>query len=239
MTPTADIISDELPPLIEQLRTALASASVLTDQISAIVAGGQTESGAADLTAADIGRINKLGRVAHLHLCVIEENGQISLGESLQIRRQLYGSKVGATANLFGTRGSGALFFRTVDFGEPRDDEQEVRMTEEGKRIALRWRELNPDHLDDASKLEINEWEQYADRYGSRPGTYKAYIDVWTTVPEAQEEFSSWAAFSQCANAEPKRREVNPDLVATAERLMEEGGYQIGTATSRGARQWE
>jgi hypothetical protein len=74
--------------------------------------------------------------VAHRHLEFIEENGSMTLGDFLAIRRELYGSNVQATANLFGRKDSGALLWRNVDTGTPRDDNQPVEMTAEGTRIA-------------------------------------------------------------------------------------------------------
>jgi hypothetical protein len=82
------------------------------------------------------------------------------------------------------------------------------------------------------------EWEQYRDRYSERPETYDAYVDVWTRVGEARRQFSGWALFSQCANAEPAKLRDMPARVAQAERLMGAGGYEIGSSTRRGARRW-
>lgn len=85
-------------------------------------------------------RVERLGPVAHRHLAVIEANGSMTLGESLQIRRELYGEDVQATANLFGKKGSGALFWRDRVFKTPRHDNDPIRMTDEGERIARLWR---------------------------------------------------------------------------------------------------
>lgn len=82
------------------------------------------------------------------------------------------------------------------------------------------------------------EWEQYRSRYTQRPETFEAYVDVWTRVPEAQQQFSGWAVFSQSANGEPKFVRDKPDYVARAERLMGRGGYERGPDTARGARRW-
>lgn len=82
------------------------------------------------------------------------------------------------------------------------------------------------------------EWEQYRDRYSERPETYDAYVDVWTRVGDARRQFSGWALFSQCANAEPAKRRDMPERVAQAESLMRAGGYEIGPTTRRGARRW-
>lgn len=64
------------------------------------------------------------------------------------------------------------------------------------------------------------EWDQYRDRYRQRPETFDAYVDVWTHVPEAQQEFSGWAVFSQSAGGQPQFLREKPDYVARAERLM-------------------
>jgi hypothetical protein len=94
------------------------------------------------LDARDAMRVERFGEVAHRHLSVIEENGEMTLGESLAIRRELYGDRVQSTANLFGTRDSGALFFRRTPYGKTRHDSDKIDLTEEGKRIAQLWREL-------------------------------------------------------------------------------------------------
>jgi hypothetical protein len=64
-------------------------------------------------------RVAKLGRIAHLHLKALQENGgNLTLGESREIRRHLWGPKVQSTANLFGTKDSGAILYRKVPFGQ-------------------------------------------------------------------------------------------------------------------------
>ncbi len=82
------------------------------------------------------------------------------------------------------------------------------------------------------------EWEQYENRYTERPETYRAYVDVWRRVPGARRLFSSWASFSQAANAEPAQVERHPDRVRAAEGLLRQGGYELGSLTRRGARRW-
>lgn len=90
----------------------------------------------------------------------------------------------------------------------------------------------------DMMSLMVEAWEQYEDRYRERPETYAAYVDVWTLVPRARQEFTGWAIFSQTANAEPKQRRDNPDRVRVAEEIMIAAGYEIGPPTTRGARRW-
>jgi short subunit dehydrogenase-like uncharacterized protein len=82
------------------------------------------------------------------------------------------------------------------------------------------------------------EWEQHRDKYKARPDTFEAYVDVWTRIEETQQQFRSWATFARAANAQRATVERQPGRVADAERLMREGGYEIGEPTKRGARQW-
>jgi len=82
------------------------------------------------------------------------------------------------------------------------------------------------------------DWEQYRDRYTQRPETFDAYVDVWKANLSARMHFSSWATFSQCASAEPKRAKDEPHKVRRAEELMKAAGYSIGATTARGARRW-
>ncbi|MCW2749660.1 MAG: hypothetical protein JWR83_770, partial [Aeromicrobium sp.] len=68
----------------------------------------------------------------------------------------------------------------------------------------------------------MNEWEQYETRYASnRPGTYAACVEVWNASAAARSAFRGWANFSQCANAEPAKREKEAGRVAQAEAIME------------------
>lgn len=78
-------------------------------------------------------------------------------------------------------------------------------------------------------------WSQYRSRYGSRPETFDAYVDVWKNVTKARQSFTGWASFSQAANAEPAQ---SGDRVTAAEEAMRLGGYELGPATARGARRW-
>lgn len=90
-------------------------------------------------------RVERFGEVAHRHLQLIEQNGEMSLGESLAIRREMFGDKVQSTANLFGTKDSGALFYRRTPHGKSRQDSDKIALTQEGERIARMWRELHAD----------------------------------------------------------------------------------------------
>lgn len=129
----------DLLELVGQLQT-------LGQQIEARLAAA-LHPGASDLpvmSTKDFDRVGRFGEVAHRHLALVESKGTISLGESLALRREMFGEKVQATANLFGIKGSGALFYRQTPYGKPRHDSDPVCLTEEGKRIAGLWRELHP-----------------------------------------------------------------------------------------------
>lgn len=92
-----------------------------------------------------------------------------------------------------------------------------------------------PDEMGEA----MSEWDRYETRYASeRPGTFQAYVEVWNASAAARSAFSGWALFSQCANAEPAKRQQHPDRVKKAEAIMVEHGYEIGASTQRGARTW-
>jgi hypothetical protein len=92
------------------------------------------------MDAKTAGRVEKLGEVAYKHMEFINSHGSMTRADSLAIRRQMYGPNVQATANLFGTADSGALFYRDLPFGTPVRDSDPVALTEEGTRIAELWR---------------------------------------------------------------------------------------------------
>jgi hypothetical protein len=123
--------------IIGQVRGLLYQALSLIDQIN------EPNSVTAGLSAKELARVEKYGEVAYRHLRRIEDNGSMTLGDSLAIRRELFPANIRSTANMFGTSGSGALLYRTVPYGTPRADDQEVRMTESGRRIARLWAELH------------------------------------------------------------------------------------------------
>jgi hypothetical protein len=81
-------------------------------------------------------------------------------------------------------------------------------------------------------------WERYRHRYNARPETFDAYVDVWTSVPEAQQAFVGWVGFAQAASAEPGWVRKHPERVQAAEIAMRSGGYELGPPTEKGARRW-
>jgi len=88
-------------------------------------------------------RVAKLGRIAHLHLKALEDGGgHLTLGQSREIRRHHWGPKVRSTANLFGTKDSGAILYRKAPSGERPKDTDPIRLTKEGERLAKEFRRL-------------------------------------------------------------------------------------------------
>lgn len=131
---------DEIVRLLDEAAVRLGEAQRLVARLR----GG--EDARPVRSSKELARIDKVGEVAYRHWKFIENQGSMTLGDSLAIRRQMYGENVRSTANLFGVKGSGALFHRMTPFGTARKDDQEVRMTEEGIRVAKLWCELHPGH---------------------------------------------------------------------------------------------
>ena len=96
------------------------------------------------LSAKELSRVEAVGEVAYRHWVFVKDHGTMTLGDSLAIRREMYGDKVRSTANLFGRKGSGALLHRETKDGTKRDDAQTIRLTKEGERIATLWKQLHP-----------------------------------------------------------------------------------------------
>ena len=90
--------------------------------------------------------MEKVGEVAYRHFQFLQQHGAVNmtLGDSLQIRRELYGDKVQATANLFGRAGQNAILQRTTEYGMKVKYDQVIRLTDDGERIAKLWLELHP-----------------------------------------------------------------------------------------------
>ena len=69
--------------------------------------------------------------------------------------------------------------------------------------------------------------ERYRSYYsGDREATFDAYVEVFFGVEEASTFPGGWTKFSRCANAEPALAEHEPELVASAERIMRVQGYE-------------
>jgi len=88
-------------------------------------------------------RVAKFGRLAHLHLMALEKGGgRLTLGESRELRRHHLGPKVQSTANLFGTKDSGAMLYRKAPSGQRPKDSDLIQLTKEGRRLAREYRRL-------------------------------------------------------------------------------------------------
>ena len=88
-------------------------------------------------------RLAKLGKIAHLHLKALEDGGgDMTLGQSREIRRDHWGPTVRSTANLFGTKDSGAILYRKGPAGQRPRDTDPIRLTKEGERLAREYRRL-------------------------------------------------------------------------------------------------
>jgi hypothetical protein len=86
-------------------------------------------------------RIETIGKMAHLHKDLMEKNnGHLTLGESLELRRSYYGDRVRASGGLFGKRDSKAILYRDVPEGKRREPGDPVRLTQEGERLATAYR---------------------------------------------------------------------------------------------------
>jgi len=84
-----------------------------------------------------VARIETVGKMAHLHKELMERNnGQLTLGESLELRRLHYGDRIRASSALFGKRSSNAILYRDVPEGKRHEPSDPVRLTEEGSRLA-------------------------------------------------------------------------------------------------------
>jgi hypothetical protein len=127
-TPMAQAVADAVQ-LIGQAEGLLAQAR------RDLQAAAGHQHGAPYLDAKTASRVEKLGEVAHRH-----KHGSMTRADSLAIRRQMFGGRVQATANLFGTADSGALFWRDQPYGTPVSDDDPIRLTAEGTRIADLWR---------------------------------------------------------------------------------------------------
>ncbi|WP_432524225.1 hypothetical protein [Kineococcus sp. SYSU DK006] len=79
---------------------------------------------------------DKLGEVAYLHWKHRQDHGLITVEDSRRIRRALYGDKMRATANLFGTSDENAPFYRAVPYGTRTQPDQEIKLTARGEQLA-------------------------------------------------------------------------------------------------------
>ena len=113
---------------------------LITQALRSLQAYGARPSQVPYIDVKTAARVEKVGEVAYRHKEFIDTHGSMTRADSLAIRRQMYGSRVQATANLFGTMESGALFYRDCAYGTPVQDDDPIRLTDEGTRIAELWR---------------------------------------------------------------------------------------------------
>ena len=89
-------------------------------------------------------RIETFGKLAHLHKEAMERNnGKMTLGESLEIRRQFYGDKIQASSLLFGKQKSSSILYRDVPEGKRAQPKDRIALTEEGERLAAAYRRVS------------------------------------------------------------------------------------------------
>lgn len=77
--------------------------------------------------------------------------------------------------------------------------------------------------------------EQYRVRFGRRPETFDAYLDVYNRLQGAKSFPGGFAKFTQAASAEPA---VDADLVRRAEELMRLCGYEPSEKLPGVGRSW-
>lgn len=85
------------------------------------------------------------------------------------------------------------------------------------------------------SRSASSDPEQYRVRYGRRPETFDAYLDVYNRFTGARNFPGGFAKFTQAANAE---QAVDRDLVRRAEELMRLGGYEASEKVAGLGRRW-
>ena len=131
------IANPELPEIIALLQQGMASLAQAETRLQMII-GLQPDVPYMDARTA--ARVEKLGPVASRHSEFIDSKGFMTRADSLAIRREMYGTDVQATANLFGKKDSNALFWRDRPYGTPVKDDDLIHLTAEGVRIAGLWR---------------------------------------------------------------------------------------------------
>ncbi len=87
---------------------------------------------------------DRVGHIAFLHLKAADDKGApLTIAESLEIRRPFYGSSIRGSAALFGRERSNHILYRNVPNGTPRNINQPVALTEQGKRRAKKYAEVH------------------------------------------------------------------------------------------------
>jgi hypothetical protein len=81
-----------------------------------------------------------LGEIAHRHLEIFETTGELTVEDSRKLRHEIIGVDIRSTANLFGKKGEGALFYRDVPTGTRTLPSQPIRLTNAGLARAHAYR---------------------------------------------------------------------------------------------------
>lgn len=81
-----------------------------------------------------------LGEIAHRHLEILEITGELTVDDSRKLRHEILGGDIRSTANLFGKKSEGAMFYRDVPTGTRTLPGQPVRLTNAGLARAHEYR---------------------------------------------------------------------------------------------------
>lgn len=89
----------------------------------------------------------RTAQLAYEHLAFMDANGgDMTLGDSLAIRRRMFGASVRGTARFFGDhweddRASRILYRPDIPRGQRRNDKDPVALTRQGRELAERYRQ--------------------------------------------------------------------------------------------------
>lgn len=125
---------------LETARSLLRQALGLIEQERADRRGEKSTVVVLDPTA------ERIGQLAHEHAAFIEDHGAMTLRDSLDIRRRLYGAGVRGTARFFGDHFEDQrprrIFYRAgVPAGRRRNDNDSVALTRQGLELAEHYRQ--------------------------------------------------------------------------------------------------
>jgi len=81
-----------------------------------------------------------LGEIAHRHLEILQTTCELTVDDSRKLRYEILGGNIRSTANLFGKKGEGAMFYRDVPAGTRTLPGQPVRLTNAGLARAHAYR---------------------------------------------------------------------------------------------------
>lgn len=123
---------------------ALEQVRVLLLEAVSVLDGASDSTTTMSVGVEEFARVEKVGKMAHLHLEQMEESDSpMTLGESRLLRKKHLDGPISSTANLFGTKGSGAILHRDKEFGSRPRDTDPIYLTQEGLRLAKLYRKLH------------------------------------------------------------------------------------------------